>query len=40
MIWPWQQQNVSTLPRLHHWLIAMVMLMGMMIGIPIFAALT
>lgn len=40
MMWPWQAEETAdrALPRWHHWLIAAILLIGMMIVTPLFAA--
>lgn len=40
-MWPWQEDPMPgrALPRLHHWLLAIVLLAGAMLAVPLFAAL-
>ncbi|WP_278254123.1 hypothetical protein [Sphingobium sp. BYY-5] len=40
MNWPWEEGRGDdrVLPRLHHWMIAALLLTGMMIVMPVFFA--
>ncbi len=39
-MWPCEEEGVSALPRLRHWLLAAMLILGAMLAVPIFAALT
>ena len=39
-MWPWEEEGASAFPRLRHWLLAAVLVLGAMLAVPIFAALT
>ncbi|CAM5597030.1 hypothetical protein ACFSUK_06645 [Sphingobium scionense] len=40
MRWPWHEESSGGIPHLHHWLLAAVLILGAMLAVPIFAALT
>ncbi len=40
MMWPWQEEGPECLPSLRHWLLAATLILGAMLTVPIFAALT
>lgn len=40
MMWPWQEEGPEHLPPLRHWLLAAMLILGAMLAVPIFAALT
>ncbi len=40
-MWPWRDSiDDNRLPRLHHWLIALVLILLMDVAVPVFAAFT
>lgn len=40
-MWPWDEEGADdrALPRLYHWLLAAVLILGAMVSVPLFAAL-